>query len=118
MKQIIATYIRTTQGGANWYSVPTSSLTADLLEYFQERAQRKPDYCKVSDEAVQWCTSFEWADQLALSTYISKSSGQLCLKCEPVLTAEQRRTAAEGLRKQFPADATTTTKSVDVEPEF
>jgi hypothetical protein len=117
MKTIIANYVRTTQGGANWYSVSTSKLTPELLEYFQGKAERSPQYCKVSEETVSWCTQFEWADQLAISTVISKSSGQLCLRCEPVLTAEQRRTAAEGLRKQFPADATTTT-SVDVEPEF
>jgi hypothetical protein len=104
MKTIIANYVRTTQGGANWYSVSTSKLTPELLEYFQGKAERSPQYCKVSEETVSWCTQFEWADQL-------------CLRCEPVLTAEQRRTAAEGLRKQFPADATTTT-SVDVEPEF
>lgn len=118
MKTIIANYVRTTQGGANWYTVRTSNLTEELLQYFQERASRKPDYCKVSDESVDWCTSFEWADQLALSAYVSKSSGQLCLRCEPVLTAEQRRASAEGLRKKFPADTTTTTTSVDVEPEF
>ena len=121
MKKIIANYVSTTSGGANWYSVSTNNLTADLLEYFQERAERKPDYCKITDETVQWCTQFEWADQLAISTVISKSSGQLCLKTEPILTAEQRREAAQKLAKAKPQTAAPrvmSTIDVDITPEF
>jgi hypothetical protein len=116
MKQIIATYIRTTSGGANWYSVPTGALSAELLEYFAGKAERSPEYCKITEETVQWCTQFEWADQLSISAVISKSSGQLCLKTEPILTAEQRREAAQKLAKVKPQAAAAT--AVDTEPEF
>lgn len=115
MKTIIANYVRTTSGGANWYSVSTSKLTPELLEYFAGKAERSPQYCKISEETVEWCTQFEWADQLALSTAISKS-GQLCLKTEPILTAEQRREAAQKLAKAKPQAAAAT--AVDTEPEF
>lgn len=97
---VYAKYIRTTGQGANWYEAPVSQMTEDLLQYFQERASRKPDFCKMDDEKVSWCTSFEWADQLALSTFTS-NAGKLCLKCDPILTAEQRREQANKLKKEF-----------------
>lgn len=98
---VIANYIRTTSQGANWYEVPVNQMTEDLLQYFQERATRKADYCKITDDTVSWCTSFEWATQLSLSTFIS-DKGNLCLKCDPILSAEERRKAAEEKKKEYP----------------
>lgn len=118
MKTIIANYVRTTSGGANWYSVSTSKLTPELLEYFQGKAERSAQYCKISDDEVSWCTQFEWADQLAISAAISKSSGNLCLNTEPILTPEQRREAAQKLAKAKPQVAPSAAKAVDTEPEF
>jgi len=120
MTQIIANYVSTTSGGANWYSVSTNKLTTELIEYFQNRAASKPDYCKINEDSVSWCTSFEWADQLALSTYISKTSGQMGLKCEPILTAEQRRVATAERKAQTtaPKAVAAAINNVDVSAEF
>jgi hypothetical protein len=105
---VIATYIRTTSQGANWYEAPVSQMTSDLLEYFQGRATREPDYTKITDDTISWCTSFEWADKLSLSTFIS-SAGKLCLKCDPILSAEERRKQVEEKKKDHP---TTKVKAV------
>jgi hypothetical protein len=111
----IAKYIRTTGQGANWYEAPVSQMTNDLLQYFQERATRKSDYCKITEDTVSWCTSFEWADQLSLSTFIS-NQGKLCLKCDPILSVEQRREQAQKLKDKQPAKKVTAT-SIEIDPD-
>ena len=119
MKKIIANYVSTTSGGANWYSVSLKDLSDDLLEYFQNRAESKPDYCKITDDSVNWCTSFEWADQLSLTAYVSTKTGLLGLKCEPILTAEQRRVASAERKAQIAAPRViASTIDVDITPEF
>lgn len=89
---IIASYVSTTNAGANWYSVKIADLTSDLMEYFQDRALRSPDYTIISDEDVRWCTQFLCEDNYAISTGISKN-GNVYLDAKPVLSAEQRRQA-------------------------
>jgi hypothetical protein len=119
---VIANYIRTTSQGANWYEVAVNQMTEDLLQYFQERAMRKPDYCKITDDTISWCTSFEWADKLSLSTFVSKE-GNLCLKCDPILSSEERRKQVEDKKKEYPTTkvkAVSTPIQVDLDdlPDF
>ena len=111
---VYAKYIRTTGQGSNWYEAPVSQMSADLLQYFQERASRVPDFCKIDDEKVRWCTMYEWADQLALSTFTS-SAGKLCLKCDPILTVEQRREQAMNLKKENPTPTKVVKGASDIE---
>jgi hypothetical protein len=89
---IIASYVSTTNAGANWYSVKISDLSSDLMEYFQDRADRSPDYTIISDEDVMWCTQFLCEDRYAISTGISKN-GNVYLDTKPVLSAADRRAA-------------------------
>jgi hypothetical protein len=106
--QTIAQYVRTTSAGSNWYSVKISDLTSDLMEYFQERSERSPDYTIISDEEVMWCTQFLCEDKYSLSTGISKE-GNVYLKTDAILSAADRRAAMLALKATKP---TTVAKSV------
>ena len=105
MPHCIATYVRTTDGGANWYSAPVSDMTSDVLEYFQDRAMRSPNYTIITDDEVQFCTQFLCEDKYSLSTGISKS-GNTFLKTDAILSASDRRQAMLDRKKANPAVAT------------
>ena len=112
---IIASYVSTTKAGANWYSVAIADLTSDLMEYFQDRAMRSPDYTIISDEDVRWCTQFLCEDKYAISTGISKN-GNVFLDAKPVLSAADRRAAMLARTAAKPATASkTAVDSIDVE---
>jgi hypothetical protein len=95
---IYANRIRTTGTGSNWYEVSLSDLTAELLEYFEQRALRDERWTVFTEESVQWCTQFEFADKL-----------NPFLKCSPEYTLEERKemamAARNKLRKSAPASA-------------
>lgn len=111
----IAQYVRTTANGSNWYSVRISDLTSDLMEYFQDRADRSPDYTIILTDEITWCTQFLCEDKYALSTGISKN-GNVFLKTDAILSAADRRAAMQAKKAAQP---TTTSKaavdSIDVE---
>lgn len=105
---IYANRIRTTGTGSNWYEVSLSDLTAELLEYFEQRALRDERWTVFTEESVQWCTQFEFADKLSIELGISKV-GNPFLKCSPEYTLEERKemamAARNKLRKSAPASA-------------
>lgn len=110
MPHCIATYVRTTSNGAHWYSAPIAGMPSDVLEYFQNRAIREPNYTIITDTEVKWSTQFLCEDNYALSTGIS-SEGNVYLKTDAILSAEQRRQAMQDRKKAKPAVATTSAVS-------
>ena len=92
----------------NWYYVPTAQLTEELLQYFTGKAERSPQYCKISTDTVCWTTQFEWADQLEISATYSKK-GMLCLNTSAVETQEERRARVLELKSKFKKSATVVT---------
>lgn len=111
----IANYVRTTSNGSNWYSINITDCTSDVMEYFQDRAMRSPDYTIISDTEVMWCTQFLCEDKYALSTGISKN-GNVFLKTDAIMSAADRRAAMQAKKAAQP---TTVSKaavdSIDVE---
>jgi hypothetical protein len=115
---IYATRIHTSGTGSSWYEVPLSDLTAELLEYFENRllrneqdiAMKKTKFISTvfTEESVKWCTQFEFADVLSIELGISKA-GNPFLKCSPEYTLDQRRemviAARNKFRKSAPASA-------------
>lgn len=115
MATTIANYVRTTSNGSNWYSVQIADCTSDVLEYFQERAMREPDYTIISDTEVMWCTQFLCEDKYALSTGISKN-GNVFLKTDAILSAADRRAAMQAKKAAQPTSVPkAAVDSIDVE---
>lgn len=115
MATTIANYVRTTSNGSNWYSVNIADCSADVMEYFQDRAMREPDFTIISDETISWCTQFLCEDKYAISTGISKN-GKVFLKTEAILSAEDRRKAMQAKKATQPKSVSkTAVDSIDVE---
>jgi len=111
----IASYVRTTDAGSNWYSVNIADCTADVIEYFQERAMREPDFTIISDETISWCTQFLCEDNYAISTGISKN-GKVFLKTDAILSAEERRKVMQAKKATQPKSVSkTAVDSIDVD---
>lgn len=110
MPHCIATYQRTTSNGANWYSAKIAGMPVDVLEYFQGRALREPNYTIITEDEVRWSTQFLCEDNYALSTGISKE-GNIFLKTDAILSPEQRRQALKERKDAKPAVASATSVS-------
>ena len=104
MPHCIATYQRTTANGAHWYSASIEGMPSDVLEYFQDRAMREPNYTIITEDEVRWSTQFLCEDKYALSTGISKS-GNIFLKTDAILSASDRRQAMLDRKNAKPAVA-------------
>lgn len=115
MATTIANYVRTTSNGSNWYSVNIADCSADVMEYFQDRAMREPDFTIISDETISWCTQFLCEDKYAISTGISKN-GKVFLKTEAILSAADRRAAMQAKKAAQPTSVSkTAVDSIDVD---
>ena len=113
--QTIAHYIRTTGAGSNWYSINITDCTSDVMEYFQDRAMREPDFTIISDTEITWCTQFLCEDKYAVSTKISKD-GNVYLKTDAILSAADRREAMQAKKAAQPTSVSkSAVDSIDVE---
>lgn len=104
------------QGTNGWYSVPTASLSEELLQYFTDKAGRTPKFCRFTEDAVEWQTQFEWADRLGLEAAISEKTGNLFLKTTPILTQAERKEMVLEKQAKFrkPEVAKPAVNSIDI----
>ena len=107
----------TTGLDSNWYQVNISDLTAEMVDYFNQRALRDNGrYTKIKETTITWSTQFESAKTIILLGVEHTDKGAYLQTAAKLSDAERREIAiaTRASRKTEASVAKAAVDSIDV----